>query len=99
MTQLVKALRSGQITIPSEFREKLGIDEDSLLQINLTEGELIIKPVKVSQKAGDSLWFKKLYHEFGKVRKEAKKYSEKEIDKSIDKAVNTIREDNDKGSY
>jgi|SRR3989338_10811855 len=98
MTQLVKALRSGQITIPSEFREKLGIDEDSLLQINLTEGELRIKPVKVSQKAGDSLWFKKLYVEFGKVRKEAKKYSEKEIDKSIDKAVKAVRKFHAKSS-
>ena len=91
MTQLVKALRSGQITIPSEFREKLGIDKDSFLQINLIEGELRIKPVKVSQKAGDSLWYKKLYDEFGKVRKESKRYSEKEIDKTIDKVVKATR--------
>lgn len=91
MTQLVKALRSGQITIPSEFREKLGIDEDSFLQINLIEGELRIKPVRITQKAGDSVWFEKLYGQFSKVRKEAQKYSEKEIDKTIDKAVKAIR--------
>lgn len=98
MTQLVKALRSGQITIPSEFREKLGIDEDSFLQINLIEGELRIKPVKISQNAGDSQWFKKLYDEFTPVRKEAKKYTEKEINKSIDKAIKAVRKSNAKGS-
>lgn len=98
MTQLVKALRSGQITIPSEFREKLGIDKDSFLQINLIEGELRIKPVKFTQKAGDSFWFKKLYDEFSPVRKQAQKYSEKEIDKTIDKAVNAVRKNNAKGS-
>lgn len=91
MTQLVKALRSGQITIPNEFREKLGIDENSFLQINLIEGELRIKPVRITQKAGDSVWFKNLYSQFSKVRKEAQKYSEKEIDKTIDKAVKAIR--------
>lgn len=99
MAQLVKALRSGQITIPSEFREKLGINEDSFLQINLIEGELRIKPVKLSQKAGDSLWFKKLYDEFSKVRKEAKSYTGKEIDKTIDKAVKAARISHAKSSH
>ena len=98
MTQLVKALRSGQITIPSEFREKLGIDEETFLQIKLIEGELRIKPVKVSQKTGDSVWFKKLYDEFTPVRKQGLKYSEKEIDKSIDNAVKAVRKSHAKGS-
>lgn len=99
MTQLVKALRSGQITIPSEFREKLGIDEDSFLQINLIEGELRIKPVRLTQIAGDSLWFKKLYGEFATVRKEARKYPEKELDKTIDKAVKAVRKSHAENSY
>ena len=48
MTQLVRALRSGQITIPSEYREKLGIDEDSFLQINLIEGESYEETAKLA---------------------------------------------------
>ena len=99
MTQLVKALRSGQITIPSEFREKLGIDNRTLLQIKLIEGELRIKPVRLTQKAGESAWFKKLYDQFSEVRKESKSLSEKEINKAIDKAIKAVRKSHAKNSY
>ena len=91
MAQLIKALRSGQITIPASVREKLKIDSDTFLQINLVAGELRIKPVRISSKVEDSDWFKKLYTEFGKVRKEARSLTEKEIDQAINKAIKAIR--------
>ncbi|OGG31593.1 hypothetical protein A3I51_02995 [Candidatus Gottesmanbacteria bacterium RIFCSPLOWO2_02_FULL_38_8] len=99
MTQLVKPLRSGQITIPASFREKLGIDSDTVLWINLVEGELRIKPVRITAKAGDTDWFKKLYKQFAKVRKEAKSYTEKEINQAINKAVKTVRKSHVRSSY
>ena len=46
--KVVRPLRSGQITIPAEFREKLAITQDTLLQIILVGRELRIRPVKVS---------------------------------------------------
>lgn len=91
MTQIIKPLRSGQITIPASFRQRLGINTDSLLQISLQEGELHIKPVKVADESSDSAWLEKLYDHFSQVRKEARGYSQKEIDESIGKAVKASR--------
>ena len=89
MTQLVRSLRSGQITIPAIFRDKLGIGIDTWLQITLNGSELRIKPVQVTDQLGDRTWLKKLYVHFNKVRQEAGKYSEAEINKIIDQAVNS----------
>ena len=43
LTKVIRPVRSGQITIPAEFRERLGIDADTLLQISLVSGELRIR--------------------------------------------------------
>lgn len=91
MTQIIKTLRSGQITIPSSYREKLGIDSQTLLQISLAGNELRIKPVKISTAAKNTAWFKKLYDRFSPVRKEAQSYSQRQIDKYIDRAVKAVR--------
>ena len=96
MTQIIRSLRSGQITIPAPFREKLGIDNNSLLQLTLVAGELRIKPVKVmGDKPADSAWLKELYNRFSQVRVESKRHSDKEINKSIDQAVTAARSSHD----
>jgi len=43
---VVKPLPKGQITIPATFRKQLEIDENTLLDVSIKEGELIIKPLK-----------------------------------------------------
>jgi AbrB family looped-hinge helix DNA binding protein len=92
MSRVVKPLRSGQITIPAEFRRALGIEPDSLLQLTLFQGELRIKPVSVREKAAGSPWLKELYDLFAPVREEAAaKYSEQEIDAAIDQAMKAVR--------
>lgn len=91
MTKIVKSLRSGQLTIPVDFREKLGINGDTLLKITLMDGELRIKPVKAVESKVGSPWIKELYDYFAPVRKELGKYSEKEINDAIDKAVKAVR--------
>lgn len=92
MTKLVKSLRNGQVTIPADFREKLGIEADTLLQISIMHGELRIKPVQVSDKNQvGSPWLKEAYEAFADVRKELEKYSEEEINEAIDKAVKAVR--------
>lgn len=98
MTKIVRPLRSGQITIPSDFREKLGIDADTLLQVSLIQGELRIKPVQLSQKISGSPWIKEAYEAFTDIRKELKKYSEEEINQAIDKAVKAVRKSHVKSS-
>jgi len=91
MVKIIKPLRSGQITIPVDFREKLGIGTDTLLQIKLIEGELRIKPVQISDKPKGSPWLKELYDYFAPARKEAAKYTEEEINADIDRAVREVR--------
>jgi len=91
LTKVVKPLRSGQITIPAEFREKLGIDETTLLQVTLDIDELHIRPVRVTRAAG-SPWLKDLYDLFAPVRAEAARYSEEEVDQDIERAVAAVRE-------
>lgn len=90
MTQIIKPLRSGQITIPASFRQSLGIDSSTLLQISEEKGELHIKPVKVAQ-VKPTAWLENLYEHFESVRKETKKYTEEEVNKSIDKATKSVR--------
>ncbi len=46
-TRFVRPYARGQITIPSEFRERLGIDETTILQISLKGSKIEITPFKV----------------------------------------------------
>ena len=47
MTRLVRLYARGQITIPSEFRLRLGIDESTVLQMRLKGSTLEITPLRV----------------------------------------------------
>lgn len=94
-TKIVRPLRSGQITIPVEFRQKLGIEADSLLQITLLPGELRIKPLSVVQRVAGSPWLQGLYDLFAPVRQEAEQYTEAETNTAIDEAIKAVRRQND----
>ena len=94
MTRIVRQLRSGQVTIPADFRRRLGIDEDTLLQMTLVSGELRIKPVQVRESAQGSPWLKELYQRFAPVREEAARFSVEEVDADIDRAVAKVRKGN-----
>jgi bifunctional DNA-binding transcriptional regulator/antitoxin component of YhaV-PrlF toxin-antitoxin module len=90
-TRIVQPLRSGQITIPAEFRKRLGITKDTLLRLTVEGSELRISPIQTAQTVGGSPWLARLYEEFAPVREEAKQYSEEEIDATIDEAVAAVR--------
>ncbi len=42
---VIKVIRNGQITLPKEFREALSIDEGQILEAELEESRIILKPV------------------------------------------------------
>jgi AbrB family looped-hinge helix DNA binding protein len=86
----VRSLRRGQITIPAEFREKLGLGEDALLSITLRGKTLEIAPVRVAAGPG-SPWLKELYELFAPVREDLSQYSEEEIDRAIERSVAEVR--------
>ncbi len=49
MTKIVKPLSRGQITIPVEFRKKLGIDNNTILSLALKGKKIEITPVIVRE--------------------------------------------------
>lgn len=91
-TRVVRSLRSGQITIPSDFRRALGIEGDSLLQVTLDAGELRIRPVHLEEAARTGS-LRALYEYFAPVRAEAEAngLGEEEINDAIDRAVAAVR--------
>jgi AbrB family looped-hinge helix DNA binding protein len=90
LTRVVRPLRRGQLTIPAEFRRRLGIADDTLLQLTLQEGKIEITPV-VATPAAEMAWARELYAMFAPVRQEAQELEEAEIDALIDEAIDEVR--------
>jgi bifunctional DNA-binding transcriptional regulator/antitoxin component of YhaV-PrlF toxin-antitoxin module len=93
MTRTIKAIRSGQITIPADFRRELDITDDSLLQMTLEGDGLRITKLHTAPDATGSPWLAELYERFAPVRQEAldQGYTEEEINAAIDRAVAGVR--------
>jgi AbrB family looped-hinge helix DNA binding protein len=91
MRKLVKQLRHGQITIPKEFGEALGLDKNDLLSIALSGGKLEIEPVKVTARGKGAPWARELYQMFAPVQASLEGYSEEENNQAIDEAVREVR--------
>jgi len=99
LVRTVRPLRSGQITIPADFRRQLDITDESLLQISVEGEELHIRKVQTVPDAASSPWLAELYLRFAPVRQEAieEGYTEEEINEAIDRAVEGVRAKNDQG--
>lgn len=92
-SKIIRSLCGGQITIPAEFRDELGIREDSLLRMTLDNGELHIVPVCVSGESPGSPWLRELYEYFASVRQEILEsgIGQEEIVADIESAVAEVR--------
>ena len=89
--KIVKQLRHGQITIPKDLREALGLDPDGLLSIELVDGKLEVQPVMVAPKGKNSPWAREICTMFAPVRKSLKTHGEQEINQAIDEVVEEVR--------
>ena len=92
MRKVVKQLRHGQITIPKELREAIGLEEDDLLSISVAGDKLEVEPVKIATKKKGSPWAKELYELFAPVRESLRDRSEGEVNEAIDEALKEARE-------
>lgn len=90
LTQIVRPLRRGQLTIPAEFRRRLGISNDTLLQLTLHEDKIEIVPV-VTTPTKSKAWARELYGMFAPIRQEVQAMDEAEIDTLIDEAIDEVR--------
>jgi AbrB family looped-hinge helix DNA binding protein len=88
---VVKPLRKGQVNIPAEFREKLGIGENSLLRLTLTGDKIEITPMATVSKSKQRTWVQELYAMFAPVREDARELTETEVDALIDEAIAEVR--------
>jgi AbrB family looped-hinge helix DNA binding protein len=94
LTRVVRPLRRGQITIPADFRRRLGIDDDTLLELTLRDDRIEIVPV-TTKPAADMAWARELYAMFAPVRQQAETMDETEIDALIDAALEKVRSRDD----
>jgi len=92
MSKIIRSLRNGQITIPAEFRRQLGIEDDTMLQLTLVDGELRVRPVEVKQRTQAGA-LRELYEHFAPVREEiqAGGVGEDELHADIDAALAAVR--------
>lgn len=60
MVKFVKSFSKGQITIPKEFREKLGLSDDFWLKIYEEDGKLVAEPMEVKSTLSPAEYAKKL---------------------------------------
>jgi AbrB family looped-hinge helix DNA binding protein len=91
MRKIVKQLRHGQVTIPKELRDALGLEADDLLAMTLSGGKIEVEPVKVAPKSGGSRWARALYEQFAPVREGLGGRTEGEVNQAIDEAVEETR--------
>ena len=90
-TRLVRSLRSGQITLPADFRHALHLDEAMFLQVALEGDELRIHAYAPNKLETGSDWLRDLYLLFRPVRRSAADATDEDINSDIDRAIAHLR--------
>ncbi|MBA2596948.1 MAG: AbrB/MazE/SpoVT family DNA-binding domain-containing protein [Chloroflexia bacterium] len=92
---VVRLLRGDEITIPTEFREELGIDDNAMVLLTIVDGELRIRPVHFNTNPSEqgSPGLRALYEYFAPVREEilASGITQEELFADIDAAIAEVR--------
>lgn len=94
LTRIVRPLRRGQLTIPAEFRQRLGISDDTLLQLTLREDKIEIVPVAATPIVGMA-WARELYAMFAPIHEKARAMDKAEVDALIDETIDEVRSPGD----
>jgi antitoxin PrlF len=87
MVKFVKSFSRGQVTIPKDIRESLGVSEDFWMKMTVEDGKLVVEPIKNTVTKEDYLkkllsmktdWFdKEAEEDMKKVRKELDEHASK----------------------
>ena len=91
--RLVRSLRSGQITLPADFRRALRLDEAMFLQVTLQGDELRIRAYAPDKLETGSDWLRDVYWLFRPVRHQAAEADDRLINAAIDQAIAHLRGD------
>jgi AbrB family looped-hinge helix DNA binding protein len=93
MQKVVRQLRHGQITIPKDLREAIGLSDEDMLSITLAGNKLEIEPVRVTPRATGSPWARELYEMFAPTRESLRGVPEEDLNKAIDEALEEARKE------
>ncbi len=85
---LVKVIRHGQITIPKELRQVLGIEEGDLLEVQLKNSQMVIKPKAVVDR---EVAREQFFNLVDKMRSSVQGVDEKEVDQALEEALSETR--------
>ena len=84
MTQVIKATSKGQITLPNAIRDKLGIDKDTYIAVDVIGDYVLMKKVDVKLKEISKFFQKEAKN---------KKITKKDIEKAILEARSEVWSD------
>jgi len=84
----VRVLRGGQITMPKELRESLEIKEGDILEVEMENRKVVLKPKVLVDK--DQAWAR-LNQVMKKVGRRHRKISGKEVEEDVLEAIKTTR--------
>ena len=84
----VRVLRGGQITMPKELRRSLEIKEGDILEIEMENKKVVLKPKVLVDK--DQAW-EGLNRVMRKVVSRHRKTSEKEVEEDAIEAIKAVR--------
>ena len=85
---LVKVIRHGQITLPSEIRLALNIKEGDYLEAELTKDRIVLKPTVVLNR---SQAIKRLNELLNQVHAQNEQFSEEEVERDVLAAIQAVR--------
>ena len=86
---VVKILQHGQITLPKEFRETLGLEKGDLAEAELEGDRIVITPKRlVRDKA-----YRELLEVMDRVHQKNKGVSEEQVTQDVMKAIAELREE------
>lgn len=83
-----KVLRSGQVTFPKEVREKLGLKEGDILDFEIGESMVIIRPKVLVDRQAEG---KKLWQIVEKMHAKMAGVDPQEIEKAIEESIHEVR--------
>jgi AbrB family looped-hinge helix DNA binding protein len=84
----VRVLRGGQITMPKELRESLEIKEGDILEVEMENRKVVLKPKVLVDK--DQAWAR-LNQVMKKVGRRHRKISGKEVEEDVLEAIKSTR--------
>jgi len=85
---VVKLLRGGQLTLPAELRKAINLAEDDMLEAEIEDGMITLKPVVTLSPQEAKAQLKAL---FTQSRKAASSYSEEELEQLVSDSIEEVR--------